>query len=77
MNQRQSGFQMVHLYDHHKELSYRTLQPLYVEMQYTKTAAAVTAAGYVLLLGQRNEKGKVLRYVPGILLLLLGSWIRF
>lgn len=54
-----------------------SLQPLYVEMQYTKTAAAVTAAGYVLLLGQRNEKGKVLRYVPGILLLLLGSWIRF
>lgn len=56
------------------------LSPLYVELQYTKTAAVVTAAGYVLLFigGQKAEKWKK-AFVPalGILLLLLGSWIRF
>lgn len=57
-------------------------QPLYVEMQYTKTAAAVTAAGYVLLfcgIGG-SEKGKRDKYpvaAAGIAWLLLGSWIRF
>lgn len=53
-------------------------QPLYVEFQYTKTAAVVTAAGYVLLLcvGEERERGK-LRTAGGILLLLLGSFIRF
>lgn len=53
-------------------------QPLYVEFQYTKTAAVVTAAGYVLLLG-RSRRGKREPAVTaaGILLLLLGSWIRF
>ncbi len=67
-------------------------QPLYVEFQYTKTAAAVTAAGYVLLFctqdfrrekpgradGRKDtllQRGAVL--AGGILLLLLGSWIRF
>ena len=58
-----------------------SLQPLYVEMQYTKTAAAVTAAGYVWLLCRNRRKeagaGAALECVPGILLLLLGSWIRF
>lgn len=70
-------------------------QPLYVEMQYTKTAAVVTAAGYVLLLYRRNEcrkeacgriedkvrgifRGKNLPVtILGMILLLLGSWIRF
>ncbi len=62
-------------------------QPLYVEMQYTKTAAAVTAAGYVLLLGgvyeEEERSGERRRFarpagtVLGILLLLLGGWIRF
>lgn len=58
------------------------VQPLYVEMQYTKTAAAVTAAGYVLLfcgIGG-SEKGKRDKYpvaAAGIAWLLLGSWIRF
>lgn len=51
-------------------------QPLYVEFQYTKTAAAATAAGYVLVFGssELREKRKA---ALGILLLLLGSWIRF
>ncbi len=56
------------------------LSPLYVELQYTKTAAVVTAAGYVLLFigGQKAEKWKkAFVQVLGILLLLLGSWIRF
>lgn len=56
------------------------LSPLYVEFQYTKTAAVVTAAGYVLLFigGQKAEKWKkAFVQVLGILLLLLGSWIRF
>ena len=56
------------------------LSPLYVELQYTKTAAVVTAAGYVLLFigGQKAEKWKK-AFVQAleILLLLLGSWIRF
>ena len=35
-------------------------QPLYVEFQYTKTAAVVSAAGYVLLfcLGKEKERGR-------------------
>ena len=49
------------------------LSPLYVELQYTKTAAIVTAAGYVLLFCTKRKK----TYGVGILLLLLGSWIRF
>lgn len=65
------------------------VQPLYVEMQYTKTAAVATAAGYVLLFMSRSfskDQGEKLKkcklpdfcsHVPGILLLLLGSWIRF
>ena len=56
------------------------LSPLYVELQYTKTAAVVTAAGYVLLFvaGQKAEKWKkAVVQALGILLLLLGSWIRF
>ena len=56
------------------------LSPLYVELQYTKTAAVVTAAGYVLLFigGQKAEKWKkAFVQALGILLLLLGSWIRF
>lgn len=53
-------------------------QPLYVEFQYTKTAAVVTAAGYVLLLGRsRRGKREPMVTAAGILLLLLGSWIRF
>lgn len=57
-------------------------QPLYVEYQYTKTAAAVTAAGYVLLLGgseeeQRSRASQAAGYLFGVLFLLLGSWIRF
>lgn len=58
-------------------------QPLYVEFQYTKTAAAVTAAGYVLLFcsGKKDEAGRRKLHtgvaVLGIVLLLLGSWIRF
>lgn len=57
-------------------------QPLYVEFQYTKTAAVVTAAGYVLLLGdfkEEHKKGLFQRMgvLFGILFLLLGSWIRF
>ena len=55
------------------------LSPLYVELQYTKTAAVVTAAGYVLLFigGQKAEKWKkAFVQALGILLLLLGSWIR-
>ncbi len=56
------------------------LSPLYVELQYTKTAAVVTAAGYILLFigGQKTEKWKkAFVQALGILLLLLGSWIRF
>lgn len=56
------------------------LSPLYVELQYTKTAAVMTAAGYVLLFigGQKAEKWKkAFVQALGILLLLLGSWIRF
>lgn len=49
-------------------------QPLYVELQYTKTAAVVTAAGYVVLFCGRR---RLSRMTGGILLLLLGSWIRF
>ena len=66
--------------------------PLYVEFQYTKTAAVVTAAGYVLLFctpdGSRKASDKEGQqgYTAwqrtgilsiGILFLLLGSWIRF
>lgn len=49
-------------------------QPLYVELQYTKTAAVVTAAGYVILFYGRRHWPQI---SGGILLLLLGSWIRF
>lgn len=49
-------------------------QPLYVEMQYTKTAAVVTAAGYVLLFWGKRRFPQM---AGGILFLLLGSWIRF
>lgn len=49
-------------------------EPLYVEMQYTKTAAVVTAAGYVLLFYARRHWPQA---AGGILFLLLGSWIRF
>lgn len=67
-------------------------QPLYVEFQYTKTAAVVTAAGYVLLfctqdfkrekLGRAGGRKDTLLWrgaalAGGILFLLLGSWIRF
>lgn len=63
-------------------------QPLYVEMQYTKTAAMVTAAGYVLLLtgdpasesGSGKRRSRLVTaagQIPGILFLLFGSWIRF
>lgn len=54
-------------------------QPLYVEFQYTKTAAVVTAAGYVLLLGIKEEEERRgwTATAGGILLLLLGSYIRF
>ena len=57
-------------------------QPMYVEMQYTKTAALVTAAGYVLLFcAGRKEDGRR-RLHPGVVslgigFLVLGSWIRF
>ena len=66
--------------------------PLYVEFQYTKTAAVVTAAGYVLLFctsdGSRKASDKEAQQgyavwqrtgilAIGILFLLLGSWIRF
>ncbi len=57
-------------------LTLACLHPLYVELQYTKTAAVATAAGYVLLLaGERRLKS--VRTVAGICFLLLGSWIRF
>lgn len=49
-------------------------EPLYVEMQYTKTAAVVTAAGYVVLFYARRHWPQM---TGGILFLLLGSWIRF
>lgn len=57
--------------------------PLYVEMQYTKTAAVVSTAGYVLLFcaGRKNQddpdRSGPVTLGAGILLLLLGSWIRF
>lgn len=49
-----------------------SLSPLYVELQYTKTAAVATAAGYVLVFFSG-----IFGTVLGVLLLLLGSWIRF
>ncbi|MBR5508855.1 MAG: hypothetical protein IKV59_02250 [Lachnospiraceae bacterium] len=57
-------------------------QPLYVEMQYTKTAAVVTAAGYVLLLCAGKKENGRCRLHPGVIslgvvLLVMGSWIRF
>lgn len=66
-------------------------QPLYVEFQYTKTAAVVTAAGYVLLFcstgsggtddrspqTKREKRRTCLTAAGGILFLLFGSWIRF
>lgn len=67
-------------------------QPLYVEFQYTKTAAAVTAAGYVLLFctqdciqktsGEEKRREftaleRSMVLAGGVLLLLFGSWIRF
>ncbi len=57
-------------------------QPLYVELQYTKTAAVVTAAGYVLLFCSGRKKDDKRRLSPGVMglgivLLVLGSWIRF
>lgn len=65
------------------------VEPLYVELQYTKTAAVVTAAGYVLLFVKRRwaeepdgqikggRGGSWLTDGLGIVLILLGSWIRF
>ena len=54
------------------------LQPLYVEFQYTKTAAVVTAAGYVLLFEwAKKRKKEPIAAAAGIVWLLLGSWIRF
>lgn len=59
------------------------VQPLYVEMQYTKTAAVVSTAGYVLLFcaGRRrqdeSDRPGLMTPGAGIVLLLLGSWIRF
>ncbi len=54
-------------------LALASLSPLYVEFQYTKTAAVVTAAGYVLIFGADKKR----HTVAGIVFLLLGSWIRF
>lgn len=60
-----------------------SIQPLYVEMQYTKTAAVVTAAGYVLLFCPQRQRSGRRRWIPGLTVaagvtfLLLGSWIRF
>lgn len=63
------------------------LSPLYVELQYTKTAAIVSAAGYVLVFcAGRAADGKfaagkkwqkILIMAAGIFFLLMGSWIRF
>ena len=63
------------------------LSPLYVELQYTKTAAIVSAAGYVLVFcAGRAADGKfaagkkwqrMLIMAAGIFFLLMGSWIRF
>lgn len=52
------------------------LQPLYVELQYTKTAAVAAAAGYVLLLTEERRLKRA-QAAAGICFLLLGSWIRF
>ncbi|MCC8139161.1 MAG: hypothetical protein LIO67_02490 [Lachnospiraceae bacterium] len=54
-------------------LALASLSPLYVEFQYTKTAAIVTAAGYVLIFGAEKKR----HTLTGIVFLLLGSWIRF
>ena len=51
-----------------------SLSPMYVEFQYTKTAALVTAAGYILVFCSERKKRHLL---GGIVLLVLGSWIRF
>ena len=63
------------------------LSPLYVELQYTKTAAIVSAAGYVLVfcadravdgtLAAGKKWQKMLIMAAGIFFLLMGSWIRF
>jgi len=71
-------------------LVFLSLWPLYVEMQYTKTAAVVTAAGYVLLFytkqgncekKQQSSFGKIknvwIAPAFGVIFLLLGSFIRF
>lgn len=63
------------------------LSPLYVELQYTKTAAVVSAAGYVLVFcagraadgtftARKKWKGMLIM-AAGIFFLLMGSWIRF
>ncbi len=54
-----------------------SVYPLYVELQYTKTAAVVTAAGYVLLFCTERGKERKPAVALGIVLLILGSWIRF
>ncbi|MCD8363941.1 MAG: hypothetical protein LUC98_13480 [Lachnospiraceae bacterium] len=54
-------------------LALASLSPLYVEFQYTKTAAIVTTAGYVLIFGAEKKR----HTLTGIVFLLLGSWIRF
>ena len=51
-----------------------SLSPMYVEFQYTKTAALVTAAGYILVFCSERKKRHLF---GGIALLVLGSWIRF
>lgn len=51
-----------------------SLSPMYVELQYTKTAALVTAAGYILVFCSERKKRHLF---GGIALLVLGSWIRF
>ena len=63
------------------------LSPLYVELQYTKTAAIVSAAGYVLVfcagraadgtLAAGKKWQSMLIIAAGIFFLLMGSWIRF
>lgn len=52
-----------------------SISPLYVEMQYTKTAAIVTTAAYVVLFC--SPYSKKLSTILGSILLLFGSFIRF
>ncbi|HBN57099.1 MAG TPA: hypothetical protein DD414_10015 [Lachnospiraceae bacterium] len=57
-------------------LTLACLQPLYVELQYTKTAAVAAVAGYALLFAG-GRRPKSIRTAAGICFLLMGSWIRF